>query len=226
MYQVEYKFRFGNHDCTDYVIKIDPETMTNQVPIPDKIPYWARLSFRQCKCCTLTEDQSPYCPIATNIVRLVETFKHHASYDKCEVTCQVPERMYVRKTDVQTGLFSVYGLINATSTCPIMGFFKPMARFHLPFASLEETVTRTAAYYLLGQYFKQKRGNPVDMELKLLDEYIEKVALVDEGIVERLRDVTEKDADRNAFTMLHSMAKMLSMGINEKLEDYESLFAE
>ncbi len=225
MYQVEYKFKFGNQDCTDYIIKINPETMINQIPIPDKIPFWARLSFKQCKCCTLTEEQSPHCPIATNIAGLVETFKNNDSFDKCQVTCQVPERMYVKETDVQTGLFSIYGLVTATSTCPAMVFLKPMARFHLPFASIEESITRIAAYYLLGQYFERKMGNCVDMELKTLDEYIEKVALVDEGIIGRLRDVTEKDADKNAFAMLHSMATMLSLGINEKLEDYDSLFA-
>jgi hypothetical protein len=45
------------------------------------------------------------------------------------------------------------GLLIAGSSCPYTHFFKPMARFHLPFANKDETLWRAAATYLLARYF-------------------------------------------------------------------------
>ena len=60
----------------------------------------------------------------------------------------------------------------ATSGCPHMDFFKPMARFHLPLANAEETVYRATSMYLLAQYFLQREGKEADMELEGLKKYI------------------------------------------------------
>jgi hypothetical protein len=41
----------------------------------------------------------------------------------------------------------------ATSGCRYTAYFKPMARFHLPFANEEETAYRAISMYLLSQRF-------------------------------------------------------------------------
>ena len=46
---------------------------------------------------------------------------------------------------------SVLGLIMATAGCPWTDRFRPMARFHLPFASEAETVYRSVCMFLLAR---------------------------------------------------------------------------
>jgi len=49
---------------------------------------------------------------------------------------------------------------------PIFEKLKPMVRFHLPFASIEETKYRAISMYLLAQYFLYQQGSQPDWDLK------------------------------------------------------------
>ncbi len=60
------------------------------------------------------------------------------------------------------------GIYMVTSGCPVMGKLKPMVKFHLPFASGEETSYRMVTMYLLAQFFKYKNGKEPDWDLKNL----------------------------------------------------------
>jgi len=157
---------------------------------------------KQCGCCPLSRNEHPQCPIAVNIADLVDAFKDVVSSELCTVRCETPERTYLKKTTIQEGLFSIFGIINATSLCPIMKPSRPMARFHLPFATLEETIIRSTSFYLLGQYFEHKRDNTADLDLSRLDEHYDRIRMVDEGILERITSLTEKDAGKSAFVTL------------------------
>ena len=57
------------------------------------------------------------------------------------------------------------GLLIAGSQCPYTHFFKPMARFHLPFANKDETLWRAAATYLMARYFTDQGLKEEDMDL-------------------------------------------------------------
>ena len=59
---------------------------------------------------------------------------------------------------VQMGVSSLLGVIMTTSGCPIMAQLKPMVRFHLPFASLEETIFRMVSMHLVAQYLRHQDG--------------------------------------------------------------------
>ena len=135
---------------------LDPETITCVLPKKKQKPGWTKLLYHQCACCSLDSRNHSYCPIAINIAEVVESFKNINSSERCIVRCVTPERLYGKKTLVQDGLFSILGIIMATSNCPTMNFLKPMARFHLPFASTQETIFRATSIYLLRQYFEYK----------------------------------------------------------------------
>ena len=81
--------------------------------------------------------------MALNIADIVEAFQGTVSYDRCLVRCTTPERTYLKKTSITEALFSIFGIVMATSGCPVMDFFRPMARFHLPFATTDETAFRS-----------------------------------------------------------------------------------
>lgn len=140
------------------------------------------------------------------------------------VYCKTPERTYLKKTSIVEGLSSILGIVMATSKCPIMGFFKPMARFHLPFSTIEETIVRSTSMYLLRQYFEYKSHKAPDLEFSKLDKYYDKVKMVNEGLLTRITTVVKEDADKNAIVVLDSLAQIISMEIDYSLNSLEYLF--
>ncbi|MDH4262155.1 MAG: hypothetical protein OEV78_03815 [Spirochaetia bacterium] len=222
--KIHYRFKFGSGEKKDYLIQLDPDTISYINSNIDFRPEWTRLGFHQCENCPLSLDHVIYCPVAVNLSSFVEYFKNEISHDEALVLVQTEERYSSKKISLQEGLYSIYGLIMSTSDCPNMNFLKPMARFHMPFASMEETVFRAVSTYLLEQYFAHKKGEEVDIKLTgLLNRYKE-VEKVNVGISNRLRAVTSGDADRNALSLLDSLAQVLFFELEKSLESLEYLF--
>ncbi len=224
-YRITYEFRFKDGAKNIFNVELDPKTVIIIRPDNASEPEWTKLENHKCHCCTLDEKEHAYCPVALNIAELVEKFKDAFSFDNCIVRCTTNERTYLKKTSIQEGLFSIFGIIMATSDCPIMSFFKPMARFHLPFSTIQETVFRSTSIYLLRQYFEHKNGRTPDLDLEKLDEHYEKVQQVNNGILGRTSNVANKDADNNAIIILNALAQMLSVEIDDNLNSLEYLFS-
>ncbi len=209
---------------TRYHITLDPETLTMRTTGERPNPEWARLLNKQCSCCPLSKDDHPYCPIAVNIAELVDIFKDILSHKNCNVVCETKDRTYMKKTSAMEGLTSVFGIIMATSNCPIMDFLKPMARFHLPFSTVEETAARSTSLFLLGQYFEYKRGKTDTFDFGKLEQHYARVQIVNEGLLDRIRSLGQKDADKNALITLHSLSQFLSMEMDFTLNGIAYLF--
>jgi predicted HicB family RNase H-like nuclease len=122
------------------------------------------------------------------------------------------------------GLASVFGIVMATSDCPVMSFFKPMARFHLPFSTIQETVFRVASVHLLKQYFDCKEKGVSEFNLESLNQHYQKVRIINKGLMARLNSVVKKDADKNAVNILHSLSQILSREISYSFNSVEYLF--
>ena len=116
------------------------------------------------------------------------------------------------------------GIVIATSGCPHTVFLKPMARFHLPFATEEETLYRATSMYLLAQYFLQREGKKGDFELQGLREIYDNIQLVNTAIAKRLRAACKTDASVNAIICLDMYAKAIPYVIEESLEEIRYLF--
>jgi uncharacterized protein (DUF2236 family) len=139
-----------------------------------------------------------------------------------EVT--TPERMVTKNTTAQRAVSSLMGLVMATSGCPHMAFLKPMARYHLPFATQEETIFRAVSTYLLEQYFRHKQGLSTDLELENLKEIYAEIRIVNNAIASRLRTVSVQDSAVNAVVQLDMFAQILPYSIEDSLEDLRYLF--
>ncbi len=224
-FRFNYQFQFEDDYTKNYHIALDPKTLSL---IPDvhrhKPQGWTRLNYKQCSACPLTIDSHPFCPIALNIMELVETFKDVLSYHNCTVVCETEDRTYSKNTSIMEGLSAIFGVIMATSDCPIMNFLKPMARFHLPFSNVEETTARTTSLYLLSQYFKYKERPDIKIDFKPLENHYAQVRMVNEGIIKRISTVSKQDADKNAIVTLHSLSLFLSMEIDYSLSSLEYIF--
>jgi hypothetical protein len=225
-FRFHYQFKFSDGNIKDYEILLAPDTLSLIRENDDQPPAdWTRLECDQCQCCPLTPQTHPLCPIAVNIMELVDNFKEVFSYHDCTVMCETQERTYIKQTSVMEGLSAIFGVIMATSECPIMEFLKPMARFHLPFSTIEETTVRSAAMYLLAQYFRYKRKGGMQFDFSILEKHYAKVQLVNEGLLARINGVSSEDADKNAIITLHSLSQFLSMEMDYSLQGLEPIFA-
>jgi len=225
-YNIKYKFDFGDHRTQEFDLSLHSKTLSlaTDPALESNYPDWTKLDEGKCSNCPLNSKEHPRCPIAINLSSLVEKFKGEVSTTKIKVTVETSERTFTKSTDVQDALFSIFGVIMATSGCPIMDFFKPMARFHLPFATIEEHLVRSTSFYLLRQYFHHQRGEETDLDLKKLNEKYHEVKQVNIGFLGRISKVAVKDADKNAVVILDAISELLTSEFDGKLEMIEYLF--
>lgn len=188
------------------------------------LPRWTRLDFEQCANCPLKPETHPICPLAASIAPIVHRFDGILSHQDIHLVVQTPDRRISQPTTAQRGIGSLMGLVIAASGCPHTAFFKPMARFHLPLASREETVFRATATYLLAQYFLVTTGRRGEFDLSGLQKIYKEMQVVNSAIVRRLRSATETDSSVNAIVVLDIYAKTLDMIIHESLEKIRYLF--
>ena len=223
-YWFNYDIELEDGQSTRFHIALDPLTLTMLPVSPEPYPPWTQLSYKQCECCLLSPKTYLYFPIAVNITELVDRFKDILSHKNCMVVCETVDRNYSKKTSAMEGLTSVFGIVMATSNCPVMNFLKPMARFHLPFSSVEETTARSTSLFLLSQYFEYKKGHVNSFDFDKLEKSYARVQLVNEGFLERIRSLGNRDADKNAIITLHSLSQFLSMEMDFSLTTIAHLF--
>jgi hypothetical protein len=166
--------------------------------------------------------------MAVNFVPLVDLFAKLRSYDRVVVQVHSKERAVGKRTTVQVGLRSLMGVLAATSACPRVHFLKPMAYFHLPFSTEQETIYRVASSYLLGQYFLRKKGSEFDPGLDGLKDNYHELQKVNLAMADRLRRVGTKtkmaDGTINALTLLDVFAQTVPLSIDATLEDLQPAF--
>jgi len=100
-----------------------------------------------------------------------------------------------------------------------------MACFHLPFATVEESMYRSVSAYLLRQYFSHQNGENCDFFMHRIQEHYNEVQQVNEGILKRINMTSEMDADKNAIVTLNALAQILVMEVDEDLDSLKRLFS-
>lgn len=218
-----YRFDFPDGSKKRFLIQLDPKTFTLK-QANQRSPEWTELNNSQCSCCRLDNTVESHCPVAVNIADLISAFKDIISHEACAVSCITNDRTYTKETIVQDGLSSILGIIMATSGCPTMNILKPMARFHLPFSTVDESIFRSVSVYLLRQYFIQKKGGKGDFSLTVMQKYYEQIEEVNKGILGRIKNASNLDADKNAIVILNCMAQILNMEVDDNLNSLQSFF--
>ena len=203
---------------------LDARTLDLVAGVPSSLPPWTDIDFHQCPNCLLQAQTHPKCPVAVHLVRLVESFEQFQSHDVIRVEITTPERITFHETSAQKGLSSLLGLIMSTCGCPHMEFFKPMARFHLPFANSLETTFRAVSMYLIAQYFRRRKEMETDLDLIGLKEIYSNIQIINAAMAERLRAITSKDVALNALVVLDIFAQSVPYSIDESLEEIKHLF--
>jgi hypothetical protein len=208
--RIDYDFRFGGQrPDMEFSVRLDRATATALPPLESASAVWTRLEYHQCEICPFTAGERLDCPIAFNISGLADAFSEVFSIEEAEIVVSTEERTCLKRERVAQGLSSILGIYLAASGCPHMDILKPMARFHLPFASLEETLFRHLGNYLIRQYFESLALGGGDLSLRQLAEHYARTDRVNHGICRRIASVTAGDANRNALATLNAIGLML-----------------
>lgn len=222
-YHYRYKFRFPNGLEKNFEVVLNAATLELVANRDLPKPEWTKLKYHQCANCPLGDDVA-YCPVAVNLSTLVDTFKDALSFQDIHVRVVTERRDFEAKTTLQEGLSSIIGIYMVSSNCPVMDQLRPNVRFHLPFASEEETIYRAISMYLTAQYFRMRNGEQPDWELKKLAEVYRGVSDVNKGMTERLADASTKDANVNAVIHLSTSSQTLDNFLEHCVEEIEYLF--
>ena len=224
-FDINYIFKFNNGDVKKFKLCIDKETLSLANKPEGPYPGWALLHCSQCSNCTLKENTDSHCPIARNMHDLVDFFKYSLSFKNAEVAVETEERSYISTVPLSSSISSLMGIYMATSGCPILSSLKTMVRFHLPFASSEETVFRTLSMYLLSQHFKRKKGLEPDWNVNSLSSLFENINIINSDFCSRLRNLNFEDASLNALIKLDCFAHAMKLTSNKAcLDKIKSLF--
>lgn len=221
--KISYHFAFEDGLTYDFDVPLQG-WVENAAPVERALPEWTLLARDQCPNCPLDPAKHRYCPAAVDIHEAAAKFSAIASYKNARITVVVGSRTYVSACDMNVGLRSLFGLYMALSGCPLTSRMRPMALRHLPFASLEETLSRAVSHYLMKQYYVMKTGGTPDWELKGLMALYETLDEVNSTFINRVRHASERDSNLNAICGFSTFARLYTMAVDELLEEEKEIF--
>lgn len=225
-FELTYRFQFPDGEKKEFLVRLDRRNCSLITPKRETYPEWTELEFKQCINCPLSPDEHKHCPVAVNIIDIVEFFQDSQSVEQAIVEVDTRQRVTKRgKTALFPAISSLIGIFMVTSGCPILDKLRPMARFHLPFADTEETVYRALSMYALAQYFRYKKGVSTDWDFEGLKKIYRDINQLNIDFAKRLHNDSISEATTNAITSLDCFAQEIDFSISEEmLEEIEVLF--
>lgn len=219
---IQYTFTFDDGLELKFAVDIDRKFDTKQDF--SKAPEWTRLANNKCSNCPLSKDQYSHCPAALDLDRVARDFQKIPATTKANIRVVTPEREYQKRATLEEGVRALMGLIMATSACPIFGELKPNARNHLPFASNNEFILRSASMYLMRQYFIYKDGGTPDWEMKGLIKVNEKLQLVNHAFWQRIVGAFQNDSNSKALLSFFTLSSSVSASLEAQLTKIKPVF--
>lgn len=222
---IKYCFELKEKNRREIIeLRLDDKTIEPINKSLDEYQEWMQLENNQCSHCPLDKAENKYCPVAVSLSSVIEKFSDITSHDEVKLMVLTSDRNIAQTTTAQRAISSLIGLLIATSGCPFTEYLKPMARFHLPLASEEETMFRAAGSYLLAQFFLGKNGKHIDFELTGLKKIYDDMHIVNTAIADRVRSATQADSSVNAVILLDMFTNLMPYVIEDHLDDIRHLF--
>jgi hypothetical protein len=221
-----YTFDFEDGTSRGFEVWLNPDSLELIPDTRKNPPEWIALDHHQCSNCPLTPEDSPHCPIARNLVGVIEAFAETISFEKVKVTVQVDHgRRYIKETTAQEGVSSLLGIYMVASGCPVLGKLRPMVGIHLPFMTPEEATYRTVSMYLFAQYFLHRKGVETDWDLHHLKDFLEEARIANRDFCQRLRSVGISDVSLNALNILSLQGELTHSTLHDDdLDHWRKIF--
>ncbi len=221
---IEYRIRLGAESEEVFEFELDSKTfdlISKKIPDP---PEWTELTYRQCSHCPLNNQQHSHCPLALQIYGVVDRFHNTRSIDEVEIEVVTEERRVIQKLPIQSAIASMLDLTVPICGCPKTAHLKPLARFHLPLASEEETVFRVTGMYLLAQYFVNQAAKNACIEFDGLTKIYEDLHILNAAVASRLQHATKSDSVKNAITLLDMYSLLVPALLEDQLVEMRAFF--
>jgi hypothetical protein len=220
-FRIRYRFELPNGSKKRIDLQFDARDFRLLGTAGAEAPFWTELTYNQCANCPLNPAEHKHCPAAVHMAPAVESLKALVSFDTVAVTVKLEDRIIHTETSAQQALSSVLGLIMATSGCPWTDRLRPMARFHLPFASEIETMYRSVGMFLLAREI-MAAGSAAGFGA--LQKLYENLHIVNRDVSRRLGAATRTDPARNAIALLDSYTTLLPLALDNLLDEFRPLF--
>lgn len=222
--KINYVINLQDEQLLNYELVIDDKTCLLERKANQPTPEWALLQNNQCPNCTLSSADYPYCPIATNIAGIIEDCAGMISHSAVELKVITKQRTISASTNAQKAISSLLGLVMASSDCPHTAFFRPMAHFHLPLASQEESLYRAISSFLLLHFFASNQKLQMDIDFEKLSDIYEDVQTVNTFLSKRIQAIQQGDASANAVISLHLLSCVIPTTLETALEELRHMF--
>lgn len=205
----------------DQTVKLDDEKFEHAPPAGE-YPDWCRLEYKQCPNCTLSTIWHKYCPLALRLIPFVNLPECN-SYDDVRAEITMENKTVLAETSAQEAFSSLLGLVMATSGCPHTNFFKPMAWYHQPFSTPDETMYRVCTTYLFSN-FLHKKGKQMTLSFDMLKLIYKNIHIINVHIASRIHSYSKTDSAVNAIVLLDLITNDLPIAVDENLTELKRLF--
>jgi hypothetical protein len=221
--EIFYHIEIDEGEVHQFKMEFEKDTYLYVPEVKKDLPEWTELEVSKCDNCPVKGEV--YCPAAVNIFDMVSKTNKNISHERVKVVVKTKDRSYIKKTDLQSALFSLMGMALATSRCPHFKFLRPMAMFHLPFSTLDDTLVRTIGFYLTQKYFKNLNGTADDkLEIDGLKDLYNELEAVNTGLAARINLAAKGDANKNAIVTLNLFDQMFSMAFRQDFSMIKKYF--
>ncbi len=222
---ITYRINFDSGKSEVFDFNLDEQSFDLIASDNVELPNWTELSYRKCEHCPLDEAEHSHCPLAVNIFQVVDRFHDTRSIDEVELDVTTRERRVIQKTALQHAIASMFDVVFPTCGCPQTALMKPLARFHLPLASEEETVFRVTSMYLLAQYFmRNAQSGGGRIELEGLTDIYDNLHILNKTVASRLQSATQSDSVKNAITLLDMYSTLVPVLVEDELVEIRGFF--
>lgn len=205
----------------DHTVAVQDDKFEHEPP-QSEIPDWCRLEYKQCPNCTLSPIWHKTCPLAVRLIPFVNLPECN-SYDEVEAKVTMENKTVLAETSAQEAFSSLLGLVMATSGCPHTSFFKPMAWYHQPFSTPDETMYRVCTTYLFSN-FLHKKGRQMMVSFDMLKVIYKNIHTINVHIASRIHSYSKTDSAVNAIVLLDLITKDLPIAVDEDLNELKKLF--
>lgn len=220
-----YRIQLSDELTEEFDYEMDAETLAIvAAPLLGELPAWTALGFKQCPNCPLKPEDHPHCPMAVQLHNIVGRFHNTRSIDEVELEVITEQRRVTQTIPLQNALASLLGLVFPISGCPRTEGMKPLARFHVPLASEEETVFNVAGMYLLAQYFVNVKNRSGVLSFDGLISAYNDLHVVNKHVASRLQAVTSSDSVKNAITLVDMYSSLMPMLLQDQLVEIRRFF--
>jgi len=220
-FYINYKFCFENGEEKVFPLDIDSDSLSLITDFGAEHPEWTKTKNIGCEDCSTGET---YCKLALTIDYFIKQFDKIPSYENVKVYVETENRTYFKQTSAQAAVGAIFGILMTTSGCPILGKLKPMVKYHLPFADIEETEYRVFSMYMLLQYFRHTKGLKTDFDMEELKATYEQIRKINVKIAKSIANLEKMDTSINAVVVLNNFADSVTFSLESKLDDIEKLF--